>query len=226
MNNKIEGVIFDFNGTLFFDSEMHKKAWNRISMEIRSKPISNDEFLKFVFGYTNSAILQFLFREETSDNLIEDYAIRKEEYYRTMCLQDQLNLKLVKGATELFDFLNKQNVKITIATASEIVNVKFFNAQFELERWFDFKKIVYDDNKIKGKPAPDMYLQAAKNIGVQASKCIVFEDSETGIAAAKNAGIGKIIVLDPKAEKSKFNAHPDVDMVIRDYSVINMNQYL
>ncbi|MCK5468569.1 MAG: HAD family phosphatase, partial [Cyclobacteriaceae bacterium] len=118
------------------------------------------------------------------------------------------------------------NIKKTIATASEITNVKFFNDQFGLDRWFDINKIVFDDWKIAGKPAPDMFLKAAENIGVNPSNCIVFEDSATGITAAKNAGISKVIIIDPSAEKSKFLNHPDVDQVIPDFTKFNTALYL
>ncbi len=226
MNNNIEGVIFDFNGTLFFDSEIHKKAWNKISMEIRSNSITEEEFLKYIFGHTNRAIMQYLFQKDVSDNLISEIAYRKEVYYRGICLQDPTNLKLVSGARRLFNILQKHKISKTIATASEIENVKFFNEQFGLDRWFDFEEIVYDDNIIKGKPAPDMFLKAANNIGAIASKCIVFEDSETGVVAAKSAGVGKIIVLDPEANQSKFYTHTDVDLIIPDFTEFNINQYL
>jgi len=218
MRNRIKGIIFDFNGTLFFDSDKHKKAWKKFSTEIRSYPFSNEEILKNVFGHTNRAILEYLVKEEISGEQLNDYANRKEQYYRQSCLRDAANLKLVDGTIDLFEFFLKNEISINIATASEITNVKFFNEQFGLDRWFDFDKIVYDDDKIKGKPAPDMFLKAAKNIGVNPSECIVFEDSATGIAAAKNAGIGKIIIIDPSAEKSKFHEHPDVDQVIPDFT--------
>jgi beta-phosphoglucomutase len=94
-----------------------------------------------------------------------------------------------------------------------------------LERWFDIDKIVFDDWEIAGKPAPDMFLKAAENIGVNPINCIVFEDSVTGIAAAKNAGIGKVIIIDPNAEKSKFHNHPDVDQVIPDFTKFDKTMY-
>ncbi len=221
MKYKIRGIIFDFNGTLFFDSDKHEKAWKVFSKEIRSYPFSNDETLKNVYGRTNRAILEYLLQNEISDELYNKYVTKKEAYYRQCCLQDPQNLKLVDGAIELFDFLIKNKIKINIATASEIINLKFFDEQFNLEQWFDFEKIVYDDDVIKGKPAPDMFLKAAERIGLKPSECIVFEDSESGIAAAKNAGINKIIIVDPKAEKGNFHQHPDVEMVIPDFTQFN-----
>lgn len=225
MDNRIEGIIFDFNGTLFFDSDKHEKAWKKISAEVRSYPFSDDEILKNVYGRTNRAILEYLLQTEFSDKLYHTYATKKEAFYRQSCLQDTANLKLVDGAIELFEFLQKNKIKKNIATASEIANLNFFNEQFYLDRWFDFEKIVYDDDIIRGKPAPDMFLKAAGNINVKPSKCIVFEDSMSGIAAAKNAGIGKIVIIDPLAKKSKFIDHPDVNHVIPDYSNFNTALY-
>lgn len=225
MKKKIEGIIFDFNGTLFFDSDKHEKAWKKISVEIRSYPFSNEELLKNVYGGTNRSILEYLLQKEISDDLLKDYAIRKEQYYRQSCLLDPVNLKLVDGAIELFEYLQSNKINKNIATASEMTNVIFFNEQFGLDQWFDIDKIVFDDWKIAGKPAPDMFLKAAENIGVNPSECIIFEDSATGIAAAKSAGIGKIIIIDPSAEKSKFHSHPDVDLVISDYTKYDFTLY-
>ena len=218
MNNRIGGIIFDFNGTLFFDSDKHIKAWKKFSTEIRSYPFSDDEILKYVFGHTNRAILEYLVQKEITREQLNDYATRKEHYYRQSCLLDPASLKLVDGAIELFKFLDKNKIKKNIATASEITNVEFFNEQFGLDRWFDIDKIVFDDWEIAGKPAPDMFLKAAENIGANPSNCIVFEDSVTGIAAAKNAGIGKVIIIDPNALNSKFHNHPDVDQVIPNFT--------
>ena len=62
---------------------------------------------------------------------------------------------------------------------------------------------MYDNGKIPGKPAPDIYEIAAKNLNLSPSECIVVEDAVSGIAAAKNAGIGKIIAIGPR-EKHDF----------------------
>jgi beta-phosphoglucomutase len=102
MNNRISGIIFDFNGTLFFDSDKHIKAWKKFSAEIRSYPFSDEEILKYVFGHTNRAILEYLAQKEITRKQLNDYATRKEHYYRQSCLLDPAKLKLVAGAIELF----------------------------------------------------------------------------------------------------------------------------
>ena len=82
-------------------------------------------------------------------------------------------------------------------------------------KWFDIDKVVHKDGKILSKPAPDMYLKAAENIGVKVSDCLIFEDSRMGIEAAKSAGAKKIIGImssnDEETLKSygAFAAVPD-----------------
>ena len=102
---KIKGVIFDFNGTLFFDSDKHVQAWTKYSLEVRSIPLSSQEINSYVLGRTNRSILEFLYQREISDELLKKYILKKETYYKQACLADPENMKLVNGAVELFEFL-------------------------------------------------------------------------------------------------------------------------
>jgi len=74
--------------------------------------------------------------------------------------------------------------------------VDFYFKNLNLHEWFDFGKIVYDNGNIVPKPAPDIFLKAASNIGLHPANCLVVEDSLTGIKAAHNAGAGKIVFIE------------------------------
>lgn len=220
-----KGAIFDFNGTLFFDSDKHERAWKRFSTDVRGTPFSDGELSQKVHGRTNSAILEYLLEREIPDDVLQYFVLKKENYYKHMCLEDSKNMTLVSGAIYLFKQLIKKKIQLTIATSSEITNLQFFNEQFKLDTWFEMDKIIYDDYKIKGKPEPDMFLAAAKNLTLSPSECVVFEDSESGIIAASAAGIGKIIIIDPASENSQFKNHPAVDLVIPDFTEFDVNNY-
>src|SRR5207244_2576935 len=101
------------------------------------------------------------------------------------------------GAEQLFDILKEKRIPFTIATSAPAINVNFYVQQFHLDTWFDIDKIVFDDGTMPSKPAPDMYLLAAKKMGIPITECIIIEDSRSGIAAALNAKAGKIIGLGP-----------------------------
>ena len=191
----MKGIIFDFNGTLFWDSQLHYDAWREFSVLLREKPFSDEKKKKKMFGHTNADIIEYLIGKKPSKEMVEKYGKEKESVYRKRCLSDMEKFKLAPGAIELLDYLKDNNIPRTIATMSEWDNVEFYIKEFKLERWFDIDKIVYSDGTIPGKPAPDIFLIASEKIGIPPKDCIVIEDAIAGINSAKNAGIGKIIAI-------------------------------
>ena len=191
----MKGIIFDFNGTLFFDSHMHYEAWKIYSKKLRGYEFSDDEMRKYMFGRTNADIIEYAIGKKPEKELVEKLAKEKEAMYRQMCKRDKEHLKLAPGAEDFLDFLKEKNIPRTIATMSEWDNVDFYIKEFKLEKWFDIDKIVYSNGKIPGKPAPDIYEIASKKINVEPKNCIVVEDAISGINAAHNAGIGMIIAI-------------------------------
>ena len=86
---------------------------------------------------------------------------------------------------------------LTIATATIKENVDFYFDTFALDRWFDPDKVVFDDGSFPGKPEPDIFLHAARKLGVPPEECLVIEDAYSGLRAANSANIGMIIAIDP-----------------------------
>lgn len=192
----MKGIIFDFNGTLYWDSQLHYDAWVEYSKILRGTPFTREEMRDKMFGHTNKDIIQYAIGKEPTAEMVEKYAKEKESLYRKRCLIDRENFKLAPGAEEFLDFLKENNIPMTIATMSEWDNVEFYIREFNLSKWFDVDKIVYSNGKIPGKPAPDIFLIAAKNLDLNPQDCLVFEDAIAGINAAKAAGIEKIIAVD------------------------------
>ncbi len=184
------GVLFDFNGTLLFDTPLHYESWKIISEEIRGNPFTKEEFLQKVNGMPNTRILKYINPNITEEE-IKTYEKKKEDLYKKLLIES--TLQLADGAIELFEYLKKHNIKYTIATSSGIENINLFIKKFELSNWFDIDKIVYNDYTFKGKPCPDIYLIAAKKIGVDIKNCIIFEDTKNGIMAGEASGAYKVI---------------------------------
>ena len=212
-----KGIIFDFNGTLFFDSKMHLEAWREFSAKLRGNPFSDEEMREHMFGRTNKDIIKYAIGEEPSEELVKTLSEEKESLYRDNCRKLGAKCSLAPYAIEFLDFLKKKNIPRTIATMSDKNNVDFFIEHFKLYKWFDIENIVYDNGKIKGKPAPDIYLQAAKNIKTLPKDCIVIEDAVSGIQAAANAKIGKIIAIASMESTELYKNMPEVDLIIRDF---------
>ena len=210
------GIIFDFNGTLFWDSELHMEAWREFSKRLRGTQFSDEEMLKYMFGRTNEDIIAYAIGKRPSPELVEKFAVEKEQVYRDMCKLHPEIFKLAPFAEEFLDYLKANNIPRTIATMSEKENVDFYIKEFHLEKWFDVEKIVYSDGIIPGKPAPDIYLIAAKRLGLDPKNCIVVEDAISGINAAKNAGIGKVVAI-ASMENPDFYSDLGVDLIITDF---------
>ena len=218
---KYKGIIFDYNGTLFFDSKKHYDAWKLFSKQLRGYEFSDDEMRNHMFGRTNEDIISYAIGKKPDRELCQKLAKEKESLYRQMCLKDRENFRFAPYATDFLDFLCKKNIPHTIATMSEKDNVDFYIKEMNLPKWFDVSKIVYDDGTIPGKPAPDIYLKAAKNLNLLPEQCIVVEDAVSGIKAAKNAGIGYIVAIASLESKELYKNMSEVNEIISDYSQFN-----
>lgn len=213
----MKGIIFDFNGTLFWDSEKHLEAWREFSKRVRPYPFTDDEMREHMFGRTNEDIIGYLLGKKPDSELVEKLGKEKEAVYREMCLKDMENTHLAPGAVEFLDYLKENNIPRTIATMSEKDNVDFYIETFNLEKWFDLDKIVYADGTLPGKPAPDIYIKASKMLNLDPKDCIVVEDALSGLEAGYRAGAGMIIAMASMESDELYKKIPYVDRVIHDF---------
>lgn len=186
------GVVFDFNGTLYWDTPLHNKAWN-IFLQKHGLHFTDEEFFTKIHGKNNKDLLQEFFQGELSDQEIGVYIAEKEKLYQSFCIETRLGL--APGVVDFLNFLKDEQVPFTIATASGKENVDFYFEFLGIDQWFDYNKVVYNNGLIKSKPDPEIYQIAMRTIGVSPSQTIIFEDAIAGLEAAKNAEAGKIIVV-------------------------------
>lgn len=192
---RYKGILFDFNGTLFRDSEKHEEAWNIMARKLRGRPFTPEEFKIHMHGRENPEIISYLLGCPVPRGEALAWGERKESIYRELCLRDPAHLHLAPGAEDLLGFLAKEGVPRAIATSSERTNVRFYIEQFHLLRWFSAETILFADGSFPAKPAPDIYLRAAALLGLPPEECIVCEDSASGLLAARHAGAGLVIAV-------------------------------
>ena len=215
----IKGVIFDFNGTLFFDSPKHVLAWGRMSEELRGHGISVEEMQSHFYGVPNNRAIEYMLQKECDEEELNKYSELKEAYYRDFCREDKEMLHLVAGAHEFFDALVEKKIPFTIASASIKPNIDFFVESFELEKWFDPEKIVYDDGSYANKQK--MFEHAAEVIGVPIEDCLILEDSDSGIRDAYAVGCRNIIVVDSMGIAAKHEGKPGVVKIVKDLTELD-----
>lgn len=210
----LQGIIFDFNGVLWWDEELQIEAWQAAARRLRGRELSPSEIRQYCLGVPNKLSLEYLVGHTISKAEADRLTQEKEAYYRELCLAQGEAFQLSPGAVELLNRLVDWGVPSTIATSSEAVNVNFFVQHLRLERWFEVDKIVFDNGHLPGKPDPQVYRLAAAVLNLPAERCVVVEDSLSGLAAAHAAGIGRIYALGPPQTHERLRSQPGVDALL------------
>lgn len=205
----MKSVIFDFNGTLLADADMHREAWRRFHV-VHGRRANEEEIRRLDLGRTTESVLRGIFGEGLSPALVGTYTLEKEALYRDVCRERPEAFRLIAGAADFLDFLGKAGVDFTIATGCEHTNVDFYFRELRLGQWFDRTRVVLDDGSFPGKPAPDCYLRAAAVLGTAPADCVAFEDSLSGIRAAHAAGIGRIVAITSTVSAAHLLSCPGV----------------
>lgn len=213
------GVIFDFNGTLFWDTKLHNKAWDIFLTKYGLSLSDEDKFSK-MHGKNNRDLFISLFNTPLSEEEIENYTLEKELLYQKLCLET--SMELAPGAINFLNFLKDQNIPFTIATASGKENLDFYFKHLPISRWFDYDKVVYNNGKIKGKPDPEIYQIAMGIINKKPEDIIIFEDAIAGLQSAKNANAGKIIVVD--SNNNNYSDWKDYQ-IIKNFDEVNKDLF-
>lgn len=215
----IIGIIFDFNGTMFFDSKLHIRAWASYVEEITSVSVNERDIEKYIVGKTGKEILEHFLGYELNQDMIEQLSEEKEGIYRKLCRDSKA--RLAPGLKKFLDFLVENNIPRTIATTANLSNVMYYFETFDLYRWFEPDKVVYHDKRYRDKPAPDLYLVACKLINKAPERCLVFEDSRLGIMAAESAGVKNIVAVKGDNPNLSVEGFKYITAVVRDYTELN-----
>ncbi len=193
-------VIFDMDGTLLDTQAICVPAWEYAG---RLQGIENvgDSIYK-VCGMNENGWTKYLVDHYPT----LDIAKFKQEMRDYIIREGKVTLK--KGARELLDFLKENNIKIGLASGSSPATIVHHLTEVNALDYFDATAGGVEAKN--GKPAPDIFLLAAKRLGVKPEACIAFEDSDNGIISANRAGmrcIGVPDIVDFKEETKSLMWH-------------------
>lgn len=184
---KIEGIIFDMDGTMVDNMMTHHRAWQRKLADLGME-MPLDEVKATIHGI-NEEILERLFGDRFTPAERKQISSEKEATYREVFLPD---LKLIEGLPAFLEEVSAAGIPMSIGTAAPIENVDFVLDALRLRHYF--KSVVHAGMVSKGKPHPEVLEKAAAGMGVALEHCIVFEDSVTGAEAASRAGCPVFII--------------------------------
>ena len=201
--SECKAIIFDMDGLMIDTERLALKAWQLAGTDF-GFPISDEIFITMV-GRN---------RWDSDRTLVEIFgsdfpvgAVRKK--YRTYVdgWIDEGKLTVKSGLLDLLGFLDRISMPKAVATSTEYERAIH---KLSLTNLLDhFPVVIAGDQIQKGKPAPDIFLAAAAQLGVLPEGCLVLEDSDAGIQAAYDAGMTPVMIPDmkPPSKKSLAFAH-------------------
>ena len=183
---RIDALIFDFDGTLADTMFFHWKAWEIVAQ--RYGIDLNRQRLYSMGGIPSRDILLLLRREQNLTNLdIERAAREKEEEYIRMMSKVRLIEPIADIARE-----NLGKKKLGIATGGRRSIMEKILPQLGIQNWFD--AVVTSQDVVNQKPAPDIFLEAARRMGVEPQYCRAYEDTDLGLRGIRAAGMEAVDV--------------------------------
>ena len=188
--DKIKAVIFDLDGTLLDTEKLLVKYWCRAANEL-GFPMTSEQALR-IRSLTHRLVPP-LFREWFGESC--DYMkIRARRMELMQEHIDRYGLDVKPGAAELLSYLGEKGYLRAVATATDIERAGRLLRTAGLYDSFD--RIISASMVEWGKPKPDIYIYAAKQLGLKPQECIAVEDSPNGIISASDAGCLTIMVPD------------------------------
>ena len=183
-----DGIIFDFNGTLFLDEDENRESWNEISKAIRGKELEDDEFAAFN-GRTDYDAVRFLSPGCTRE-YAEEWSERKEALYKKLCIDRGLELR--NGSLDIFRWAKEKGLGIAIASSAPKMNMDWYIPRFHLLDYFPQDAIIAGRTDIPSKPDGTIFRLALNALGIQGEHAIAFEDSKAGVMSALDAAIAHV----------------------------------
>lgn len=188
----IKAVVFDMDGVIFDSEKLYRKHWMITGNEYNIPEITMKELCNRIAGATkehNEKLMKSYFGQDFDYNTFRGKTMeRMDEDIR----RNGLDLK--PGVKELFGFLKENGIKMGLATSTiqQRAERNLKNAGI-LE---EFDRIVYGGTVPNGKPAPDIYLRACEELGVEPNEAMGVEDSINGVKSASAAGLYTVMVID------------------------------
>ena len=187
----IQAVLFDMDGTIFDTEVIYRRCWFRAAKDVGFKE-DIDLFLQRVSGLNHADMMVLVYRVYGDDAPFEVLWGRWLE-----CIDEEMAcgvLPLKAGAPDILFAFKERGVKIALVTSSGQRTVARYLQMSGLEGVFD--AIVTGNQVTHGKPHPECFLTAAKELGISPAHCAVVEDSPNGIKAAHAAGMYTVMVPD------------------------------
>lgn len=200
----IKAVLFDFDGVIVDSEESHRETF----MALLPLKIGRERWYREFAGTGSRRIFERLLEEAGETGNVDALVERRRALFDSMI--DRGRVKGIPGIVEFLAFLRSKGVKTAIVSGGHRSYIDKLLDILKIGEYFDF--IVSADEIKERKPDPGPFLHAARVLETAPEDCLVFEDSASGCAAARAAGM-KLVLMDSPA--SRFSEKPD--LAIKDF---------
>ena len=208
-------ALFDMDGTLVDNSEVHVRAFELFCNRYHVSDWR--EKLNRAFGMGSDDIMRMLLPEAVIEQKgLKALGDEKEEIYREIYAPE---IRPVAGLVALLELLNRSGIRCAVGSSGCRDNVKFVLDKCNIGTFFEAR--ISGDMVTRCKPEPEIYITAAKALGVKIDECIIFEDARAGFEAAKRAGAGLIVGISTTLKKEEIEAEKLADIVVEDFTEID-----
>ncbi len=204
----LQSVIFDMDGVIIDSHPAHRKAWREFLLSI-DKRVSEDELDFVLDGRKRHEILTH-FLGNVSEEQLATYGRKKDDFFQRVALE----VKPQQGVLEFIVRLRRQDVLLALATSAGAARTMTTLRRLGLLRVF--QTVVTGDDVAEGKPNSAIYRLACERLKVEASNSVAIEDAESGVRAAKSAGL-KCLGFAAAGAEAKLRL-AGADYVIKDFA--------
>jgi HAD superfamily hydrolase (TIGR01509 family) len=210
------GVIFDWDGVVIDSSRQHEESWDLLAEEV-GLPLFEGHF-KIGFGKRNELIIREILNW-TSDPLeVARLGDRKEVLYRRIIQRD--GIAMLPGVVDFIESLRLEKVPYAIGSSTPKENIESVLGYMDRRGWF--RHIVAAADVTRGKPDPEVFLKAAGKLELRPDRCVVFEDSLSGIGAGKAGGM-KVVALTTTHTRAGLEDSP-ADLIVDSIQEVSIDR--
>lgn len=176
-------LIFDMDGTLVDNNAYHLRAW-RAFLARRGVQLTDADYLQRVSGVNSAQTIRRFLGENHSPEDIRTMQQEKESLYRSFAAP---HLKPLAGLVPFLEEVRQAHIPMAVATSAPEENIGFTLEGLGIRDYF--RVVTGGDEVPRAKPDPAIFLYTAEKLGFPPEKCLVFEDSVSGLEAARAAGM-------------------------------------
>jgi beta-phosphoglucomutase family hydrolase len=180
---QVWAAIFDWDGVIIDSSRQHERSWQQLAEE--EGRVLPPNFFRRCFGMKNEPAISELLGWTRDPQEIHQLSLRKEEFYLDLIRHDRIAPLL--GVVAWLNTLRRASIPCAIGSSTPRGNIECVIDAVNLRS--HFQVIIAAEDVKHGKPHPEVFVLAAKKLGVPPTRCVVFEDAHVGIEAARAAGM-------------------------------------